>query len=87
MTERKLIRATVPMCPHCSRVVRAEIRFSYFCAECGHHSSHPDYGYYAPDVVKVVREMLDAVELYERTTGKSVLTVNIADWAKRLEGS
>lgn len=36
-------------------------------------------------IAKVIKEMRAAVQIYETAGGKGVLTINIDDWANRLE--
>lgn len=80
MTERKLTRAEIPMCPECGEEIRslcADGRSgrctNEACARYRKHTSSPDYGHYEPDVAGVV-----AVKIRERVTSCEVVPEDCA---------
>ncbi len=83
---KKLIQATVPMCPDCG----GEARFSmdggtrgYRCAR-GHWSGihRIDWGYYAPDVAAKIRRFAGDRD-WEYGNGEPA---DLRGWADELEG-
>lgn len=90
MSERKLTRATVPMCPECkAEMVWCSASSFYGCDSCADNpaidracTSHPDWGYYPIDVAVVVK----GLRLYVSLPGQPPSVKLLKEWLGRLEG-
>lgn len=94
MSEVKLTRATVEMCPECG----AEVRFKehpykppgqghFWCASCELWMDKTDYGHYPIDVAAVVALMRSLVAISRKRGGTNTIFSSVVeDWADRLEG-
>jgi hypothetical protein len=85
MSERKLTRATVPMCPRCgAKMAKAGSLPFYECLGmrgCKAVYEHRVYwGYYAVNVAGVVKEMKRFIAQVQTNW------MTVADWVDRLEG-
>jgi hypothetical protein len=96
MMPKKLVRATVPMCPECGELVeyktlgRAGNYHVCIDATCLHHCTYPDYGYYVDDTVEeVVAEMRGTIESFGRNqysdTYWSLSVAVVRGWIRKLE--
>ena len=93
-----MIRAKIPMCPTCG----AETKYTpiisitkgmpclesheWTCSSCQHKSTEPDYGYYAPNIRKVMYQMVIAAEACERNPSVKVYPLELREWVDLLKG-
>lgn len=87
MSKRKLIRATVPMCPRCNGEMNYRLPTGqYKCIQCGCYYHNPPFGYYAPDVAGVVAEMRAAIVEMDNDCHACAKARTLQPWADTLEG-
>jgi len=90
MTQRKLTRATAPMCPECEHTLAGEGP-SYQCMNCGHccgrtYETNPDWGYLAPDVSDAAALMRSVAKVIADIPGARDQATRLLSMAKVLEG-
>lgn len=88
MSDRKLVRAEIPMCPECgTECERCQGGELFRCPECRCHwmKKKIHYGHYPPDVSGVIADLLEAGDALVEGDWHCRLR-DLQEWADRLEG-